>query len=105
MERTVNANLDIAYHMYCITCISERPTFSCAELAHVCPTVILVYRIEQQLALPTIKVHLTVKQCRLDQLPICKPVDIGVLWSDDVTLKQNRLSSLGCDVPHRADNS
>lgn len=79
-----------------------RYTFSCAKLAHVCPAVILVHRVEQQPAFSSIKVHLTVEQCRLDQLTICKPVHVGVLRPDDMTLKHNCLSSLGCDVPDRA---
>lgn len=80
-------------------------TFSCAKLAHVCSAVILVYRVEQQAALSPIKVHLTVEQRWLDQFPICKPVHISVLRSNDMTLKHNRLSGFGCNVPDRADDS
>lgn len=84
--------------------ISLTLTFSCAEFAHVCSAVIFMYRVKQQAALSSIKVHFTVEQCWLDQFPICKPVHIRVLWSNDVTLKQNSLSSLGCDVPDCPDN-
>lgn len=80
-------------------------TFGRAKLAHVCPAVVLVYGVEQQPALPSIKVHLTVEQCRLDQFTICKPVHVSVLGSDDMTLKQHCLPSLGCDVSDRADDS
>lgn len=79
-------------------------TLSRAELAHVCPAVVLVDGVEQQTALSSVEVHLTVEQCRLDQFPICQPVHIGVLRADDMTLKQNCISSLGRDVPDRADD-
>lgn len=81
------------------------PTFSSAELARVSPAVVFMNRIEQQPALPSIKVHLTVKQRWLDQLPICKPVHISVLRPNHMTLEQNRLPGLRCHVPHWANDS
>lgn len=79
-------------------------TFSCAQLAHVCPAVVLVHGVEKQPALPSIEVHFTVEQRRLDQFPVSEPVHIGVLGSDDVTLEQDRLACVGCEVPDRADD-
>lgn len=104
-RRTGGQNNKYIYFNFTSCILWYLITFSCAKLARVCPTVILVYRVEQQTTLPPIKVHLTVKQCWLDQFPICKPVHISVLRSDDMTLEQNCLPGLGCDVPDWADDS
>lgn len=80
-------------------------TFSCAQFAGVRSAIVLMYRVQQQSASFSIKVHFAIQKRRLDELSIRQPINISVLRPDHMTLEQGSLTCFHHHVPHWTNNS